>query len=154
MIGSAADCSQGWVKNGNLCYKFVVVSLSVRGKSWEDAENICKAYGGHLASISSQSDQNFMFTNIKQYTNGHFWIGYNDRANESVFVWTDGANSTFTNWGYKEPNDYNKNEDCAEIPGNSGRWNDNDCKKVYSYICSTNVGMFNNTLRKTLFNFY
>lgn len=122
-----------------MCYKFVVVNLSVRGKSWEDAENICKAYGGHLASISSSADQSFIYNNIKQYKNDHFWIGLNDRANESVFVWSDGNNSTYRNWNYGEPNNF-QDEDCVEIPGSSGKMNDNACKKEFGYICSTIVG--------------
>ncbi|EDO26998.1 predicted protein, partial [Nematostella vectensis] len=95
----AGDCSVGWEALGGLCYKFIVSSLTVRGQSWENAENLCQSYGGHLASISDQSEQNFITGRIKQYTNEHFWVGFNDRANESSYNWTDGtAKPFYTNW--------------------------------------------------------
>ena len=48
------------------------------------------------------------------------WIGYNDRANEGIWVWTDGSPSGFTHWWAGEPNNMGGSagvgrEHCASI---------------------------------------
>ena len=121
----------------------MATSFTVRGKSWENAENTCQSYGGHLTSITNQSEQTFIYNTINQYKNEHFWVGYNDRANESNFVWTDGSNpSAYKNWRWGEPNDF-KNEDCTELLYSDGKWNDDACKKEYSFICKIAKGKNN-----------
>ena len=49
-------CPRGWTKWNNHCYKYV--KSRVTGDA---AENACVAQGGHLASINSLAEQNFVF---------------------------------------------------------------------------------------------
>lgn len=142
MSVGAQSCRSGWVANTGSCYKFVARSLTVKGLTWEDAEIKCQSYGAHLTSIANKVEQNFIKSKTRQFVNEHFWIGYNDRANESYFNWTDGFSRTnYTNWRSGEPNDFLKREDCVELVSSTGLWNDEYCANEYSYICKRSLGM-------------
>lgn len=135
----SAQICRDWKEYNNNCYKFFTRSLTLKGRPWDDAEVLCQSYGGHLASITNQAEQNYIFQQIKS-TNERYWIGYNDRANESNFVWTDGYNATkYANWRKGEPNNYG-NEDCVEINFKDGFWNDENCAFSFSYICQRKKG--------------
>lgn len=142
MPARAQSCTSGWVGNRDSCYKFVARSLTVKGLAWEDAEIKCQSYGGHLVSIANQVEQTFITSKTKQFANERFWIGYNDRANESYFNWTDGlTGSNYTNWRKGEPNNFLKREDCVELVASTGLWNDEYCAYELSYICKRSLGM-------------
>ena len=62
-----------------------------------DAENYCKDFGGHLASIHHDG-----FT-VKGSQNHSIWIGLRQKADSTAdkpdaFQWTDGTNVNFTNF--------------------------------------------------------
>ena len=138
------DCPSGWDAYGDKCYKVFAKSLTVRGKNWDDARGECIGYGGDLVSIGNQSEQAFLTQKTRPYTKQHFWIGFNDRRNESKYEWSDGSAVTYINWGKGEPNNY-KNEDCTEFYAYVSRrstWNDEGCAKEYGYICKRNKGHY------------
>lgn len=115
----------------------------MRGLSWEDARRECLNYSGDLVSVSNKSEMDFIRNQMIQHVKFEFyWIGLNDRQNESVFVWSDGTpfnGSVYNNWYQGEPND-RTGEDCAELHGSA--WNDNGCEKEFGYICERPRGMF------------
>merc|ERR1712142_1261842 len=49
------DCPEGWADFDSECYK-----VFQSKKSWQDAENYCQGEGGHLASIHSEEENNFV----------------------------------------------------------------------------------------------
>ena len=62
--------------------------------TWQDAETACVAWGAHLASITSASEQAFAANiSVDVYT----WIGFHDpvgshsEADWSNFAWSDGS---------------------------------------------------------------
>ena len=65
----------------------------------------------------------------------NFWIGLNDLGLESSFKWSDGSPVQYTNYAFREPNDFFKQEDCVEMHRFSGTWNDNHCSRRSPYIC-------------------
>ncbi|XP_061259093.1 brevican core protein isoform X2 [Bos javanicus] len=75
-------CSPGWDAFQGACYKH----FSAR-RSWEEAENKCRMYGAHLASISTPEEQDFINNRYREYQ----WIGLNDRTIEGDFLWSDGV---------------------------------------------------------------
>lgn len=94
--------------------------------SWAAAEATAQMFGGHLASIADQSENDFIHQNFGNYggTTQRLWIGFNDITNEGAFVWPDGTPTNYTNWSGGEPNNAGSGEDVAEMFGVQGTWND------------------------------
>ena len=100
--------------------------------SWQAAEAAAAATSGHLLSVSSANENQFI---VDAFEGNDFrvWIGLTDDeaygGNEAGtdplngWVWTDGSPVDFTNWSDGEPNNSGGNEDYAEMFGN-GLWND------------------------------
>jgi|GEM_PF-4133239 len=56
--------------------------------SWSDAKAACEQIGGHLVSIGSDGERQF----ITKLTSGNSaWIGATDQAQEGIFRWLDGS---------------------------------------------------------------
>ena len=114
----------------------------MRGLNWENARRDCLSYGGDLVSIASQSEMSFVYNKSSKVWTQPYWIGLNDRLNESQFVWSDGTPynaSVYSNWHPGEPNDSN-GEDCGELLRTG--WNDAICGKEFGYICEKPKGNF------------
>ena len=94
--------------------------------SWEEAEEYCESIGGHLATISSIEENEFVFNYLIScgYQNGYF--GYADNVEEGTWYWVNGETSDFTNWHVNEPNSERPNEDYAMFyfKYGDGTWND------------------------------
>ena len=105
-------------------------------KNWDDAKAACEAEGMHLATITSQEDNDAVKAMIG---NSSSWIGYNDKEFEGSWGWESGSDSSFTNWYGNEPNNQG-NEDCTQMyvhnAATAGKWNDNQCTHRMSYVCS------------------
>ncbi|CAE8585944.1 unnamed protein product, partial [Polarella glacialis] len=106
--------------------------------SWADAESACSViYGGHLASISSKAENDFLVEWVLA-SGQTYWIGLNDVANEGTWEYTDGANSSWKNWADLQPELTLSNiEDCGVITGSdgAGQWRDESCTVVRKYMC-------------------
>ncbi|MFH1530683.1 MAG: LamG-like jellyroll fold domain-containing protein [Pseudomonadota bacterium] len=120
----------GTVFGGN-CYKYFSGQFS-----WNGAQMNCGnwATGGHLATITSGVENNF----VKTLAASVSWIGASDGQNEGVWKWVTGEAWGWTGWTGSEPNNAG-NEDCAAISG-SGAWNDLNCTnvpngQVLGYLC-------------------
>jgi len=112
----------------------------MRGLNWESARRDCLGSCGDLVTIADQLEMSFVYNNFSKVWNQHYWIGLNDRPNESQFVWSDGTPynaSVYSNWHPGEPND-RSGEDCVELYRT--RWNDNGCKDNGCYICEKPKG--------------
>ena len=103
---------------------------SINPATWPQAEASCVANGGHLASVNSAAENNFL-ANI--LTNQTAWIGLNDEASEGNFTWTNGDPVSYTNWYEDQPNNYNGSQDYVEMLSD-GLWNDQYNYKVLEYI--------------------
>ncbi|XP_015776212.1 PREDICTED: uncharacterized protein LOC107354273 [Acropora digitifera] len=128
-------CPPGWILWNSMCYYFSNDSLSSK-MSWKDAVQACRRIrGGDLVSIHSASENTFIKSNISRRSSLNFWIGLNDLGLESSFKWSDGSPVQYTNYAFREPNDFFKQEDCVEMHRFSGTWNDNHCSRRSPYIC-------------------
>ncbi len=99
--------------------------------TWYEADDMSDNAGGHLVTISSEEENDFIYSLIQQ-TGNNSWIGFSDIATEGDWVWTTGEDVVYTNWAAGEPNDLN-GEDCAEMFMN-GTWNDNQCDWDRAFI--------------------
>lgn len=105
--------------NGN---KYYLLDNSI----WQGAQNKAAELGGHLATISSQAENDWVLGFVTG--NGQpadYWIGLNDKASEGNFVWTNGAPVVYTNWSPGQPDNASNVEDVVHVWTAAGQWNDN-----------------------------
>ena len=150
-ISSAHPCgsSMRWIPYhpDSRCYSVFSSQLT-----WDDAEAACDAiYGGHLASISSQSDLDFLVEWVLEPAET-YWIGLNDKTIEGTFEYTDGIAFSFSNWGVHQPAlTLSNNEDCVYLLGD-GTFHDDACTVARTYICERD-GAFSGAVNGDEFRF-
>lgn len=106
---------------------------------WTDAEAAAEMMGGHLATIRSAAEENWVQQTFAPYP--FLWIGLydpshdsNGRPHSTNFVWVDGEPLTYTNWdtftGHDEPNNHAGDEFWAQLvltassTADANTWND------------------------------
>lgn len=125
------------VRNGNHYYLIV----NERNLTWEEAKALCEAQNGHLATITSKSEQNFINKLNKKEI--RLWIG-GYRDNDGSWKWITGEKWKYTNWGVGEPNNSSNvvsNEKCVAVWPQ--KWNDMANNNIYEqsgYICEWDLG--------------
>ena len=92
---------------------------------WHAAESWAVARGGHLVTIRSLAENEWIRSTFLQdlQPGQTMWIGFTDEVAEGVFRWTSGEPVVYTNWGSGEPNNLGNLEDWTEVP-RTGLWND------------------------------
>ncbi|XP_031601762.1 brevican core protein isoform X1 [Oreochromis aureus] len=125
-------CEPGWEKFQGYCYRH----FSKR-QSWEAAEQHCRMCGGHLLSVMTPEEQDYINEKYREYQ----WIGLNDRTIEGDFRWSDGNPLLYENWYKGQPDSYFlSGEDCAVMVWHDGgRWSDVPCNYHLSYTCKKGV---------------
>ncbi|KAJ1172728.1 hypothetical protein NDU88_004572 [Pleurodeles waltl] len=115
---------EAWEYYGGSCYLFVNVK-----SNWMAGKMKCESKNATLAVITSEGEQNFLKSKTKDQ---RYWIGLTDMDKEKEWQWIDGTDykSSIKFWNPGEPNDSNKNEDCAHLWIDGG-WNDVHC----TYLC-------------------
>lgn len=97
--------------NGHSYYR------STGSMTWTDARQACLNMGGHLVTVTSAAENNFIFN---LWPSG--WIGLTDEVVEGQWRWVTGEPFSWSNWNAGEPNNAG-NEDYIQFVG-GGRWND------------------------------
>ncbi|KAG9348011.1 hypothetical protein JZ751_004030 [Albula glossodonta] len=138
MTTPAPSCATDWrpLSSRNMCYK-IYKKASKNKKTWFEARDFCRAIGGDLLSIHSDSDVGGGF----MMSSENAWIGINSLDPNAGFVWSDGSSTAYENWGYGEPNNHNNAELCGEVSFYYGRpWNDRHCESYNNWICQIRRG--------------
>lgn len=106
-------------------YKYIDVLTT-----WEDARKACIAFGGHLATITSAEEADFIQSEFGSVSrSGGGWIGaYSDGAfggDKDDWCWVTGEEWSYANWEDGEPNNSGGSEWFAALRA-SMLWNDLD----------------------------
>jgi hypothetical protein len=133
---------------GNGHYYDTVVSPTAL--TWETARDSALALGGQLATLTSASEDAFVFSLVSSrpdaWSNNTFggpWLGaYQPNPYgpaDQGWVWVTGEAWSYTHWAGGEPNDAGWQggvESYLQFRDYSGGWNDftNDGNRVYSFV--------------------
>ncbi|XP_076446344.1 macrophage mannose receptor 1-like [Babylonia areolata] len=145
-------CPAGFQRLSSSCYQF---SNATRTRlPWSEAEQYCATRGGHLASVDSRVEQDFVYLGI---TGGEpegyvyrpsssrtvypsVWLGLRGtRVNNAIlWQWSDGWPVTFSNWGPGgDLNPGNATNLCVTMDSN-GTWHGQDCLGNRPFVCEIN----------------
>ncbi|KAK6754704.1 hypothetical protein RB195_013596 [Necator americanus] len=112
---ASSDEEEGWVTFDGNQYGFFDHEAS-----FDEAEEICVHYGGHLVSIHSQAENDFVHSMTYPLTSHSYnemvWLG-GRRASppfDNQWTWTDGSPFDYTNWDDGEPDYYQAIEKCLQ----------------------------------------
>ncbi len=101
--------------------------------TWADADTFCESQGGHLVTINTQQEQDFITDTIltDAQKNCYWTAGYLTDGN---WQWTTGEEMSYTNWAESEPNNQDGVESYIHLFGfektdgngekSVGSWND------------------------------
>lgn len=94
---------------------------------WLTAKANCEAMGGHLVTVTSAAENNFIFS---LWPSG--WIGLTDEVTEGIWKWVTNETYSYTSWNGGEPNNAG-NEDYVQFVG-GGKWNDLPNNQALPYV--------------------
>ncbi|XP_019631490.1 PREDICTED: neurogenic locus notch homolog protein 1-like [Branchiostoma belcheri] len=109
--------------------------------NYDQAEGMCRHYGGHLAHSKSSRQRNFLENLARDAGRNDYWIGLTDRQTENTWRWSDGSRLSYSYWHPGQPDNHN-GEDCVEMDSDDFdfRWNDLDCQHDYeAALCQTDI---------------
>ncbi|KAI4903284.1 hypothetical protein NFI96_004359, partial [Prochilodus magdalenae] len=99
---------------------------------WTEAQRYCREHHTDLVSVRSEAE-NQMLKSFVKYYHLHLWIGlYRTRS------WSDGSNSSFSNWRPGQPDNYGQNEHCTAVSFSDdyfGQWTDENCDQAFPFLC-------------------
>jgi hypothetical protein len=129
-----------WGGNGH----YYAIYSSDNDLTWSQAEAAAVGLGGHLASIASKAENDFIYSLIAPHVATLYvadpgnllgpYIGGYRAANGGPFFWSDGETFNYTNWAIGEPSNSGGQEnalhffangtDPIDAPGEGAFWND------------------------------
>ena len=135
----------------------VAYTINLQPTTWDDANQLCTDQGGHLATITSQEQNNEVmslaaylddsgdlmnYSYYSYYDRSYLWLGYMWMPQSESWEWVSGSESQFTNWDpYSpfDPLDYGYtailtfNTQSEGLP--PGSWSNWPWWSEFGYIC-------------------
>jgi hypothetical protein len=118
-------------------YEAVSTSATWTGARDAASKKTYSGMSGHLVSITSSGENDFIRSTVLSGKTGSWWIGAYQDANAKEpagdWQWVTGESFSYTNWNSGEPND-SSGEDVAEFYSGNGYWNDNKTSSTRNYV--------------------
>lgn len=132
-VSTYADSDKKQFELNNHLYQRFDTALT-----WSDAVRFCQARGGHLVTITTPEENNFVYRNFG-IQGANLWIGATDEVRERSWRWVTGEPFVYNNWATQMPDNASQGQNYAIFWDlDPGRWDDNglpvcDCK--YVFVC-------------------
>ncbi len=128
----SSESIQWLVSEGGNGHIYQAVSVSA-GITWDDAKLAAEAAGGHLATLTSAAENDFVFNLVADYP--EFWqlergplLGGYQPANATEprgdWQWVTGEAFNFTSWAGGEPNNLGNEDILQYFSPSAAKWND------------------------------
>ncbi|MBI9019151.1 MAG: hypothetical protein JEZ07_18020 [Phycisphaerae bacterium] len=107
LLGLPASVSFGQI----LSFQGHQYGLTSSNLSWVEAEAEAVALGGHLVTINSSEENDFLATTFfQEFGVRDYWIGYyspeGPDSDKSSYEWSSGQPVTFVNWRSHQPDSW------------------------------------------------
>lgn len=93
-------------------HHYKVFDLSM---TWKEAKAYCESLGGHLATITSLEEQNFITSIYGTTTKTQLWLGGTDEFQEGNWQWITGEDFVYQNWHSSNQDNFRGNEHYLTI---------------------------------------
>lgn len=105
-------------------------------KNWYDMKKNCEQLGGHLATITSKEENDFLYNYIKEKGVKNCFFGLSYRSFQKKWGWVTEEPLDYTNWAVGKPSIYNTKDyfGMFDKESFSGEWNNNTEELSY-YLC-------------------
>ena len=70
-------CPENWEEHSGHCYLW-----GDKPRSWYKAEEFCEKEGGHLASVTSEAANEYIFEGKEKRKHANIWLGGSDQEEE------------------------------------------------------------------------
>ena len=104
--------------------------------TWYTAKAYCEALGGHMVTISSVEENQFVWNLCG---NGFTWIGGTDASGEGNWQWVTGEDFAYSNWYPGQPDNSLGGDEGGEhylhLRLDDGLWNDNQGHVQFPFVC-------------------
>ena len=110
--------------NENLYY------ISNNGGNYFNGLEICEGLGGHLVTITSEEENQFVLQKLMEFSGGsnHLWIGLDDLNQDGNFEWVTGEELSYEKWSSGPATGL-----AVEMESNSGEWRPNSADDNQDY---------------------
>lgn len=129
-----------WEGNGHYYKVFSGPNSEYPQLTWEEAKLACEQLGGHLVTITSSEEQDFIESLDSTTCIGEWsvWIGLSRPEGTGPWTWITGEPYEYTHWADTEPSG---DGSCVAMrTKNYGYgWNDADANTPFAYVCEWDV---------------
>ena len=138
---------------GNDHWYDVVLEKPATFLKWEDAKSAAEAKGGHLATLTSEAESNFVWSLLADLNFSSYWLGgYRndpnvdpgndpDAGTSKYWSWVTGEEWNYTNWEVGEPNNgVGGTQDYLHFWKSDGKWDDmENGRYMAGYVVESDV---------------
>jgi hypothetical protein len=129
--------TRGPIKNQANDHYYQLVEVIGSSLNWYEARAAAasmeyRGIPGHLATLTSQQEEEFIVNNFPEIYPEYVWLGASDEANEGYWQWITGEAWDYTDWALEEPNG-GTYENCLDYGDYSAQWNDENCDRKLNF---------------------